>query len=81
MSQVSRRLEVGNHQRRTGIRWSLRSNKYYILFLALCHYNRFIPSDFAKSLRMMPCVDVLSIVVHSSVQELNTTVILYFIDL
>jgi len=36
MSQVSRRLEVGNHKRRTVLRWALLSNGYFVHFLTLC---------------------------------------------
>jgi len=35
-SQVSRQSEVGKHKRRSVFRWALRSNEYFMHFLALC---------------------------------------------
>jgi len=36
MSQVLRRSDVGNHKRRTVLRWALLSNGYFVHFLTLC---------------------------------------------
>jgi len=36
MSQFTRRSEVGNHKRRTVLKWTLLSNGYFVHFLALC---------------------------------------------
>jgi len=36
MSQVSRQSEVGNHKRRTVLRWTLLSDVYFVHFLTLC---------------------------------------------
>ena len=75
MSQVSRRSEVGNHKRRTVLRWAVLSNgyiqklkkRYFVHFLTLCiKSNFFIPSNIEKSLHRIPREGALCIVVQFS---------------